>query len=363
MSVPASLNHLQRQTLVRAFRTVGADNIRLVDSAIAASFHVQPNACQKPILICDLQTDRVQASLIQVGQHERVVLAVRQSQVEKEDRIYRLLAEELKSSIQSELLAKVDSEMFNRAFQSVAKTMLESILNSEVGHLKFRKALLGSTVEFTMTAERIGKMGERYFERASDCLSKCLHDAGMAWNDIEAVCFIGELSKLTEFVESYTCFASIPMAVRAITGARWASAFGAASMGQREVAGSRLQATVRSLNELGIRVRSGDQGAHTVLRLFSHGTQLPAKVQRTFKTSRMDQERLVLEIVEGTGSEFQVVKLAQFGPLLPQSDRHPIEVRFQWDEQGLLKANAFDGLSKQPIHSCLVSSAVGASPN
>jgi molecular chaperone DnaK (HSP70) len=360
VAVSADLNHLQRSSLMRAFRTVGVDDIRLVDSSITASFMLQPAACEKPVLICELQNDRVQASLIQVDRKERSMLAVCHSRIDAGESLYRVVSEELKSSVHPELFSRIKPDIVDRNFQVVAKSMTESILNSGERNLHCRRVLLGSAVDLILTAEKIGAIGERYFEKAGVCLAKCLDDAGRTWDEIEAVCFIGELGGLPEFVEKFSCFSSIPSDVRSITNARWASVFGAALMGKQESNGALTKVVPLSLNQLGLRVRSTSKGGFSRLPLISDGAQLPTKAHHIFKTSRIDQERLVLEIVEGTDSDFQVVKIAEFGPLFPQSERHPIEVRFQRDEQGILKVTAVDGITKEPIHSCLVSSSVGA---
>ena len=357
LAVSPDLNHLQRTALIRGFRTVGVDDIRLVDSAIAASFYAQSAPCEKPILICEMQHDRVQASLIQVDRTARTMLAVRQSRIDNGGSLYRVVAEELKNSVQPASFSTLKANVLDRAFLVTAKSMIESILHSGQRSMQCRKVLLGSTVDLTITGEKLGTIGESYFEKAGECLSKCLVDAGMSWNEIEAVCFVGELSGLTEFVEGYRCFASIPIAVRSIKNARWASVFGVALMSQRETAGSQIKVDPLALNHIGLRVRSAKTGEFTQLPLIKEGALLRTKTYHTFKTSRIDQERLVLEIVEGMGSDFRVVKIAEFGPLFPQSERHPIEVQFQRDEQGLIRVTAFDGITKQSIPYCLASSS------
>jgi molecular chaperone DnaK (HSP70) len=359
VAVSSDLNHLQRSALIRAFRKVGVDDIRLVDSAIAASFHAQSAPGEKPVLICEMQHDRVQASLIQVDRTVREMLAIRQLRIDEGKRIHRVLAEELKKSVPLDSCLKVDANVLDRAFKATAGSIIESILCSGERSLRCRKILVGSAVDFTITGEQLGAIGEHYFEKAGDCLTKCLDEAGKSWNEIEAVCFVGELSGLAEFVENFPCFASIPNAVRTIKNARFASVYGAAVMGQGVTHGSSAKSHSLSLNHLGLRVRSDKAGGFSRLPLIKEGTQLPTIACHTFKTSRIDQERLVLEIVEGTASDYRVVKIAEFGPLFPQSDRHPIEVRFQRDEQGLLKVTAMDGITKQPIHSCLASTLVG----
>lgn len=363
VAVSADLNHLQRNSLIRSFRNAGVDNIRLVDSSIAASFYIQPTPCNKPLLICEIQNDRVQASLIQVNRAERTMLAVHQLRIDDQDSLYQVVAEDIKKTVQSSSPAKVDSNIFDRCVLVTARSMVESILNSGDRTLQSRKVLLGSTVELTLTADKVGTIGERYFEKAGACLSECLDDADMKWSDIEAVCFVGEFSGLTEFVQNYACFASIPMAVRTVNKARWAAVYGAAILGHQESNAIRIKTHPLVLNHLGLRVRSTKLTGLTRLSLITNRRQLPTKISHIFKTSRIDQERLVLEIDEGSDSNYRVVKVVEFGPLFPRSENHPIEVRFHRDEQGLLKVTAFDGITREPIHSYLANSSVGARAN
>jgi molecular chaperone DnaK (HSP70) len=347
-AIPTDLSSLQRGALLRAFRKAVVDEIQLVDSSIAASVFFQPKPCEKPILICEVMNDRVQATIMQIDPDKRTMLAVRQCQIEDVDNLQRAIAQKWKASVRDNSFAGVDAEVVDRAFLVTAKTLTDSILNSGEREVQCRNVLLGAVMELSITAELLGGLGMPYFETAGHCISGCLEDAGLNWNEVEAVCFTGEFSGLTKFVESFACLAAIPAAGCSIQSNRWASVFGASLLGEPKSKERRIKSHAISLHHLGLCVRSSKEGIKR-LPLLSRGTPLAAKVSRTFRTSRNDQDRIVLEMVEGPDVAFQVVKIVEIGPLFASSAHHPIDVQVQRDEQGILTVTACDGISRQSI--------------
>jgi molecular chaperone DnaK (HSP70) len=351
VSVPSELNHFQRSTLVRIFRSSGMEHVRLIDSALAASFHFQPKPSVKPIVVCELRNDGVQASLVRVSETERVVLSTKLVRIAEQDRLTTVVIAGLRTALGNVEVDNVPEEAVTQSLWIEAGEWIESILETKQSCHTYRRVVLGKMLGCELTAERISALGEVYFEKAADCLSGCLKEAGLSWEEIEFVSFFGEYAELTKVVDNYTCFASIPVQARGTINARWAAAFGAALCAQTIAQGSQVNLRPISTSDISLRTRSTNDARFGELPIFGKGIQLPGKVFHTFKTSRMDQERLVFEIVESGDTESKVVKTAAFGPLFPQLERHPIEVRFTLNEQGLLHVIARDGVTKKEIAS------------
>jgi molecular chaperone DnaK (HSP70) len=324
----------------------------LIDSALAASFFLRPKATEKPILLCELRNDVVQASLIRVDASERAVISVACAQIAEKERLSTAMSDHLRSAMGNANSNRSSEDMIDESVKGEAKEWIESMFESPIACWIYRRVILGKMVECELSNERLSALGEVYFQKAAGCLSACLEQADLSWDDIESVSFFGEYAELTKVVADCACYASIPLPIDSPAGARYAVAYGAAIFARDAAQGIHVHLVPIATHDISLRTRATKDARFTRLSLIEEGAQLPFKVVHTLKTSRIDQERLVLEVVEGNDTTSTVVKVVEFGPLVPQSERHPIEVRFVLNDQGLLNIIARDGVTKRPIATC-----------
>ncbi len=95
---------------------------------------------------------------------------------------------------------------------------------------------------------------------------------------------------------------------------------------------------------VGVRAISPDTGRITIDTLIRKNMPLPVTVRKTYFTTRPNQQRIVLDVVQHRTPEEQAVSLGQLvvGPLPSPRGNYPIEVTIENREDGTVAVQAYD---------------------
>jgi molecular chaperone DnaK len=95
---------------------------------------------------------------------------------------------------------------------------------------------------------------------------------------------------------------------------------------------------------VGVRAISAQTGRVSVDTLIKQNMPLPVRVSKTYYTTRPNQERMVLELVQFRASDTDVISLGQLvvGPLPSPRQNYPIEVTVENREDATIAVQAYD---------------------
>lgn len=200
----------------------------------------------------------------------------------------------------------------------------------------------GFAERLEVTRQQFEEMSVDLLERTSFTTRQALRVTGLEWDDIDHILMVGGSTRMPAVRRMLEQLAG--RTPEATLSADEAVAQGAALHAElvlERMAGGVPRVRVRNVNShsLGIVATDRRTARKQTAVLIPRNTPLPAKAQRTFKTLRADQKSIVATIVEGeSGDPTECVEIGRCTvrdlPDLPAGT--PIEVRFQYEENGRL---------------------------
>jgi molecular chaperone DnaK (HSP70) len=102
---------------------------------------------------------------------------------------------------------------------------------------------------------------------------------------------------------------------------------------------------------LGLRVRDPVTGRATFEPLIKRNTPLPATHTATFYTTRPEQTRIILDIVQSKDGVEVVDSLGYFafGPIRRPQKNYPVEVTVSYNAEGMARVQARDPISGETL--------------
>jgi molecular chaperone DnaK (HSP70) len=85
--------------------------------------------------------------------------------------------------------------------------------------------------------------------------------------------------------------------------------------------------------------------------LIQRNSPLPAAASKIFRTSRAEQTRVVVEVVQSRGDARAALSLGHFafGPIAAPQKNYPIEVAMHYDHEGIVEVFAKDPRTGQQV--------------
>ena len=204
----------------------------------------------------------------------------------------------------------------------------------------------GLSKRFEITREEFEQMTQDLLDRTRFTTVQTLRAAGLEWSDVARVLLVGGSSRMPMVKEM----------LRQVTGMESdasSSADEAVALGAALHAGHILSLTagnaptfkIRNVNSHSLGVIGMDPATRLprVGVLIPRNTKLPVKVRRTFKTQKVNQKSILVQIVEGESSSpdnctfIGYCKIRNLPPMLPAGS--PVEVTFRYTPDGRLKVS------------------------
>lgn len=353
IGVPRSFGDDERSALRDAARLAALPEPLLVDELAAAALHLAPEG-DAPVLVCDVGGELIEVAVVQPGGEALPeVRAARAVAGEAGRAVDRRLAERLADSFREQF---GEDPMADRAAgRELLRVAQEARARLGAGEPVVRRSAVvrGRVFDFALTADHLAAALRPCALAFQAAVDGCLRDAGLAPAEIgRAIVTGGAAGPL---------FARLLVEGAGISGERlvsdakgWAVAFGAALAAERGAPPrdlSRLHTAHGCVAaDLGIRVWDAERSQPGLRVVIPKGSRLPCERTTVVYTTRADQDRIALDVVERDASgALRPVERVQLGPLGLPGKNHPVEVSFRCGLDGTLAIAAKDTRSGQGV--------------
>jgi len=350
IAVPAQFGDHQRRATRNAAKLAGSGSPMLLEEPVAAAtFYGYTSSQQSQVLfVYDLGGGTFDASVLQVTPQGLYVLAT--------DGI-----ENLGGKVFDEALVQAIEEEFRRVHRADvpldATTQLElrrlaeqiKIKICKPGAGQVRQVLLigGRTLEFIISRSQFEALIAPLVSQTMEVCGRCLESAGLSWKSVDRVLLTGG-SSLIPYVQNQLKIVSQKPGDRvSVHQPHQAIAYGAAIVsgqmaGNGNAEGPSLVQNI-SFYDLGIRVQDKRQGP-VFQPLIRRNMPLPAKASTVVYTTRPDQRRMVIEVVQSKGGGERALSLGHFsfGPIQSPRKNYPIELLLSYSLDGMVQVSARD---------------------
>ncbi|MBL8270983.1 Hsp70 family protein [Steroidobacter sp.] len=348
VTVPASFNDAQRKGTKAAVALAGLPSATLAEEPVAAAVYygLSESVRDQTLLVYDFGGGTFDATLLQASPKGVFAIATDGVAVGGKDideRLMRQVAVEFQRQHGFSPLEDPVSRATLWRFANETKIQL-----SKPGRGLVRKTLLlsGRTLDFTITRSQFDKLIEPLVEQTLQVCERTLLGAGLSWSMVDKVLQVGGSSLLPIAHDALRRRSGKAAEELICKQPHQAVAYGAALLagaGRLDSDGEGPEVRQIAAFDLGIRVADKATGRPTVQVLIPRNAPLPASNVATFYTTRPDQTRLVIEVVQckSEGQESSLGRFA-FGPIRKPRKNYPIEIQLRYDSEGMAVVVARD---------------------
>lgn len=353
ITVPAHFNDVQRKAVKAAALLADLPLAGLVDEPVAAALHygVANAAHERVLLVFDWGGGTFDATALSLTPRGVYVLA--------KTGLTDLGGKEIDETIGARVLARFDA-VTRGGFVPTARALVELRRVSE--QLKYQLCmpgatsvtqlvlLSGSAADVTIRLDEFLDDTASLVERTTVCVLDCVAEAGLAPRDVDIVLLVGGSSLLPLVEQRLRAIFSAPHQQVLYHEPTKAVAFGAA-LHASQLSGEAERFDVppefRGVtgHSVGVRTMDLQTGRVRIDTLIRQNMPLPAKVSKTYFSSRADQQRIVLDLVQfrdGDEANFVPLGRLEVGPLPAPRRNYPVQVTVEGLEDGTIKVQAWD---------------------
>lgn len=351
ITVPAHFNDPQRKAVLSAAMLADVPVLGLVEEPVAAAIHygVSAAAHGQILLVYDFGGGTFDATALSMDQRGVYVLA--------KSGLTDTGGKELDEAVGAMILAAFERAL-GAAPHLTARGLLELRRISEEikialcmpGQNTVRQTVLlvGVAVDVTIRRADFEARIQQLLERTWVETLKCLRDAGLTPRDVNSVLLVGG-SSLVPAVEAQIKIMFNQGQKILFHEPTRAVALGAA-LHASQLAGEADRCNIppefRGVTgySVGVRAMDPETGRVSIDTLIKKNMPLPVTVRKVYYTSRANQERMVLELVQFSSPGENIVSLGQLvvGPLPSPRQNYPIEVTVENREDGTVAVQAYD---------------------
>ncbi len=353
ITVPAHFNDLQRKAVQAAAMLADVPLLGLVEEPVAAALHygITHAAHDRLLLVFDWGGGTFDATVLSLDARGVYVLA--------KTGLTDLGGKELDEAIGARLLDQI-ARVHGQDGVTSARALLELRRVSEQlkielcmpGCEQLRRLVLvgGRATEVTVRRDEFLCDIDSLVERAMSCALECVRQAGLAPGDIHAALLVGGSSMVPVVEERLRgVFSQADQRVLYHEPTK-AVAFGAA-VHSAQLSGDAQRFDVppefRGVTGycIGVQTIDPSTGRPTIDPLIRQNMPLPVKAAKTYYSTRADQQRIVLELVQyREGEEADAVNVGQLvvGPLPAPRQNYPVDVTVECREDATIRVAAAD---------------------
>jgi molecular chaperone DnaK len=351
IAVPANFNDAQRKATKHAALLAGLPSPALIEEPIAAAtyYGYADKSGEQTLFVYDLGGGTFDATVLQSSPDGLFALATEGTNdvagKDVDELIMKQVAQEFERAHGQNLMNDPVSINQLRQFATTTKLSL-----AKPGRNQVRKTLLlaGKTLDFVITRLQFETMINHLIDETIKVCEKCLDSAGLDWMMIDKVLLTGGSSLLPLVTDKIALACDKPREDIVCKQPHQAVAYGAALIAEQRNANVKGNATANALQrisayELGVRARNRETGEPMVQVLVKKNMPVPAAESTTFYTTRDDQPRMVIEVVQQKSAGEQEKSLGYFifGIDEPRNN-YPVEITLAYDLEGMVKVTAKD---------------------
>jgi len=357
ITVPAQFGDTQRRAVRRAAELVDINVSSLVDEPVAAATYLSTHhSAEQTLLVYDLGGGTFDATVLRCSPDEISVLATdgdsRTGGKWIDELIMQLMSDELERLHGTNFCQSPATQLQLRQLAGETKLKLCKPGRTQVRH----NTLIGNQpFDFVMTGHHFNTLIEPMLEENIDVAERCLRSANVGWSDVDQILLVGGSTLIPAVREQLARRAGRPATEIQSRQPHKAVAFGAAILAGAATPQhrQRIPALRQAIAgyDLGVRIRDPGTGKLAIYKLIKRNAALPTQATKVFKTSRDDQTRMIIEVVQSKGDATNALSLGNFsfGPIANPKANYPIEVTMQYDSEGIASVHARDAETGQEM--------------
>jgi molecular chaperone DnaK (HSP70) len=352
VTVPAHFNDPQRKAVLSAAALADIPVLGLVEEPIAAAIHygVLTASHNQVLLVYDLGGGTFDATALSLDPKGVYVLAktglTELGGKEFDERVGSMILEQFERALGAPLSLKARTLL---ELRKVSEELKIELCMPGKPHLRRHVLLGGEGVEVELSRSAFENSIGQLLDQAEEETRRCVAEAGLRESDIHTVLLVGGSSMVP----------AIPRRLQKIFGGpnqkvlhhepSKAVAYGAALhsaqlSGDSEVYQLPPEFKGVSGYNVGVRAIDSHTGRVSIDTLIKKNMPLPAKVKKTYFTTRPNQQRIVIELVQYRDLAAEAVSLGELvvGPLPSPRQNYPVEVTVENREDGTVQVQAYD---------------------
>lgn len=341
ITIPAHFDDRQRKATLSAARLAGLQVVGLLEEPVAAAafYGAANNSHGSTILVYDFGGGTFDATIVRSEPGILKVLATSGRT--------NLGGRELDLSLAQLLARSLGEEGLSATYTLRREAEKLKIAFSQPGLNQFRAAFLhrGQPHEIKFLRPHIEAVLRPICMQTLEVAGECLGTSGLKWNEIDEILLVGGSSQIPILRDLLTSVAGVEDERIKARQSHQAVAYGAARLagsldsGEMQAGGLVLERSAPYA--VGIRTRSSQTGEMRIREILAVGTPLPGRVKSIFYTTRIDQKRLVFDMVQ-VGADGRGRSLGHFifGPLPPLAKGTPVELELSYTRDGTVMAHA-----------------------
>ena len=351
ITVPAHFNDLQRKAVHSAAMFADIPLLGLVEEPVAAAMHYGLSAGTRDqvVLVYDFGGGTFDATVLDVSQKGFFVRA--------KAGLTDVGGKELDEAVGELILAQFERAL-GQQLSLNARALLELRRVSESikiqlglpGRKIVRQTILlsGRTVEVVVRRSEFEGRIQSLIDLTEREVLRCLRDSSLRPSEIDTVLLVGGSSmvpivadRLRRIFEngSKVMFHEPTKAV-----ALGACIYAAILNGDAEK--FKMPKEFRGVTgySVGVRAINPETGRVEIDTVIKQNMTLPARAKKTYYTTRPQQDRIILEIVQSRSADEPAIQLGRLvvGPLPSPKQNYPIEVTIEYREDGTVALRAYD---------------------
>lgn len=358
ITIPAHFNDSQRKSVIDAAHLADIPLLGLVEEPVAAALHygINQNIHDRLLLVYDLGGGTFDVTILSLN--EKVVSVIAKDGDSElggkdfDDQIIQILVEKyIKIVGKAPPQTKYTFMELRRVSEDIKMQLSTPLTN----YCKTDLLIGDRHIEVIISKREFEKCIYNYIEKTIEIIARCLSDVGLVLKDIEALLLVGGSSMIPYIRNRLIHFLSIdekkvffhePMMAVALG----ASMFACQRSGESEKFNIPPDFNSITGYNIGILIYNSSQNRDDVDVLIKKNTPLPAKCKRKYFTTRENQSRIIIEVVQFRDqSELLNVGQMNIGPLPELSINSPIEVTLEVTNDGVIKVIALDPSNGEEI--------------
>jgi len=356
VTVPAYFNDAQRSATKDAGKIAGLNVLRVVNEPTAAALaYGLDNAGDQTIMVYDLGGGTFDVTIIKIKSGDISVIATGGDKnlggFDWDNKIMNYLNEEYQKEGGVDLFDNLSAQQDLRDKAEIAKKTLSSRDKT-----KIFISVNGKSASVSLTREDFEKITEDLLKRTQTLMEMTIEDAKIAWSDIDKILLVGGSTRMK----------AVPELIKNVSGQKPSAelhadevvAMGAALLGgilqkQKGDDDIRLDSLpdvrISDVNShsLGVIVLDGLSDTLYNSIILPKDTKIPTRASELYGTSYDNQESIEVKVTEGEERDLEYVRVIGKGSMdiPPYPKGAPVEVFFQYDEDGIVHITVFDKTS------------------
>ena len=361
ITVPAYFNDAQRKATQDAGRIAGLSVLRIVNEPTAAALsYGLDQADEQTIMVYDLGGGTFDVTIMRIAKGEIEVISTGGDKnlggFDWDNKVMVFLNEEFQEGGGIDLFEDPALQQDLRDKAEIAKKTLSSRDNTKV----FLSAS-GKNVSVSISREDFERITADLLNRTETLIEMTLEDAQMGWADIDKILLVGGSTRMK----------GVPALIKRVSGKKPSAelhpdevvAVGAALLGgmlQKQTGQGNLahldglpaveisDVNSHSLGVVAVDARNGKLYNSIIL---PKDTKIPTRASNIYGTIVDNQTELEVEVTEGEEEDLEYVRVIGKGSMRipPYPKGAPVEVFFQYDNDGIIHVTVFDKTANRQL--------------